>query len=113
MNYLIKSVFFMLMLTSVAFSQSSIKGKVVDLQTNIGWGDLSHKGKNQYLMPYKTKEKLFTESGLQIDNHLKQEWAYVGYLGIGAGVYYRYGAYRNPEPKDNIAFKLTTTFTIK
>lgn len=85
----------------------------LSIHTNIGWGDLSHRAGNQYLMPYKTKDKLFTESGLQIDNLLKQEWAHIGYLGIGAGVYYRYGAYSNPEPKDNIAFKLTTTFTIK
>jgi hypothetical protein len=41
------------------------------------------------------------------------KYVYEGmYLGFGLGVYYRYGAYAKPEFKDNIAVKLTGTFTM-
>lgn len=84
----------------------------LSLHTNIGWGNLSH-DPNHYLLPYKVKDKVFTESGIQIDNILQAEYLHIGYVGFGVGVYYRYGAYANKDFADNVSFKFTTTFTIK
>ena len=86
----------------------------ITLHNNLGWGTLSDKNqKNITLIDYKTKEKVFMETGLQIDNVLKLNYMNIGYLGFGAGVYYRYGAYANENSKDNLAYKFSISFSIK
>ncbi|WP_442786885.1 DUF5686 family protein [Flavobacterium suncheonense] len=92
--------------------------KVANFQPNItahhnmGYGNLRN-NTNHLLLPFKTKDKLFVESGIQVDNLLKINYLNLGYLGIGSGIFYRYGAYSNPNLKDNIAAKLSITFSIK
>lgn len=86
----------------------------ITLHNNFGWGTLSEKNKDNHLLTdYKTKEKVFMETGLQVDKILKMNYLDVGYLGLGAGVYYRYGAYDNSNTKDNLVYKFSATFTIK
>ena len=53
------------------------------------------------------------ETGLQVDNIIKMNYLNVGYLGFGAGVFYRYGDYAYDKTDDNIAFKFTVSFSIK
>ena len=84
----------------------------VSLHQNMGWGDLSQP-ENHQLINFTTKEKVFMESGLQLDNLVKFNYMDVGYFGIGGAVYYRYGAYQNPDFNDNIALRLTFTYSIK
>lgn len=86
----------------------------ITLHNNFGWGDLSDKNKNSnQVIEYKTKNKVFMETGLQLDNLVKVNYLNVGYIGIGAGVYYRYGEYELPESKDNLVYKLSLSFSIK
>jgi hypothetical protein len=86
----------------------------ITFHNNIGWGNLSNQNRNSNLLvDYKIKNKVFMETGLQIDNILKTNYADVGYLGLGAGVFYRYGLYENATTKDNFVFKFSATFTIK
>jgi hypothetical protein len=86
----------------------------ITLHNNFGWGTLSDKNKTKNtLTAYQTKEKVFMETGLQLDNLVKLNYLDIGYLGFGAGVYYRYGAYKNEETKDNLVYKISATFTIK
>jgi hypothetical protein len=86
----------------------------ITLHNNIGWGNLSERNRNSNLLvDYKIKNKVFMETGLQIDNILKTNYANVGYLGLGAGVFYRYGPYENANTSDNLVFKLSATFAIK
>jgi hypothetical protein len=86
----------------------------VTLHNNIGWGNLSSRNRaSNLLIDYKIKNKVFMESGLQLDNIFKTNYADVGYLGLGAGVFYRYGSYENESANDNFVFKLSATFTIK
>lgn len=86
----------------------------ITLHNNFGWGDLTDKNKNSnQIIEYKTKNKVFMETGLQLDNLLKVNYMNVGYLGLGAGVYYRYGEYELPESKDNLVYKLSVSFSIK
>lgn len=84
------------------------------LHNNFGWGTLSNKNKaSNSLITYQTKEKVFMETGLQVDNVLKVNYMNIGYLGLGVGAYYRYGAYENPNSKDNFVYKFSATFSIK
>lgn len=86
----------------------------ITLHNNFGWGTLSDKNKTKNtLTAYQTKEKIFMETGLQLDNLVKLNYLDIGYLGFGAGIYYRYGAYQNEETKDNLVYKISATFTIK
>ena len=86
----------------------------ITLHNNFGWGNLSDKNKNNnFLVDYKTKNKVFMETGLQVDKILKMNYLDIGYFGLGAGIYYRYGAYENPNTKDNLVYKFSATFTIK
>lgn len=86
----------------------------ITLHTNLGWGDLSDKNKtSNQLTPYQTKNKIFMESGLQVDNLVKLNYMNIGYIGIGAGVYYRYGEYELPQSKDNLVYKLSVSYSVK
>lgn len=84
----------------------------ISIHNNFGWGNLSNKLSHSFVN-YKTKNKLFMETGLQLDNIIKMNYVNTGYMAFGAGVYYRYGAYSLPEFNDNLAFKFTFNFTFK
>lgn len=55
----------------------------------------------------KDYEKIYTEAGLQIDNIFA-----LNYTAFGIATLYRFGAYALPEPKDNIAVKLSFTYNL-
>ena len=61
---------------------------------------------------YQVMDRPFLESGLVLKNILRAKFAGVGYLGLGGGIYYRYGKYRLPANKDNYAFKLSIGFSL-
>ena len=98
------------------FGTLLFKSKLVQpslsIHHNMSWGRLENP-EFHTLLAFQTKEKVFTESGLQIDNIIKINYLNMGYIGIGGSVFYRYGAYALPEPKDNLVWKLSLTFTIK
>ena len=79
---------------------------------NIGWGSLSNPEYHQQI-DIKTKEKGLYEAGLQIDNLVRMNYLNVGYLGFGIGGYYRYGPYAVDKATDNMAFKISMTFSTK
>jgi len=82
------------------------------LHHNASWGDLQ--ANMQYLsMGYKTKDKVFIESGLQFDNLFRINYLDIFKFGFGVGGFYRYGAYRNPSEIDNFAIKFNITYTTK
>ncbi len=73
--------------------------------TNIGWGDMrraiAYPDKN-----FKTMEKGYFESGIVVDGLVVALWT-----KIGAGVFYRYGAYSLPKTWDNFAWKWSTVIS--
>ena len=77
----------------------------VAVVTNIGYGRLQHAERHQNIA-FSTMEKGYYESGLLLNNLFK-----VNFLSLGAGAFYRYGAYRLPAFKDNLAIKATASFT--
>ncbi|WP_264521706.1 DUF5686 and carboxypeptidase regulatory-like domain-containing protein [Flavobacterium sp. N1994] len=84
----------------------------ISLHTNVGWGTLSNSSFHKFI-DFKTKDKFYVESGLQFDNIVKMNYLNVANIGFGFGTYYRYGAYTNPEFKDNVAFKFTLNISVK
>ncbi len=57
-------------------------------------------------IPIRTLERGFFESGLVVDNLYRQQLGGVAYLGIGAGMFYRWGPNRLPNSVDNLAYRL-------
>ena len=73
------------------------------LISHAGWGLLGNPG-SQFGITYKTMDKGYYESGIELNNLLK-----INFFRIGIGGYYRYGPYAFSTPKDNLAIKLTIT----
>ncbi len=74
------------------------------LITNIYFSRLSNSSIHKFL-PLNPADKGFYESGVQVNNIFK-----VNFAGYGAGVFYRYGPYSNGEILKNIVGKLTVNF---
>jgi hypothetical protein len=74
------------------------------ISTAAGWGELNNNVQHNGIA-FKTMEKGYYESGLIISDILSLKTNLYS-MGFGAGVYYRYGPYRNTVEKDNLAYKL-------
>jgi hypothetical protein len=61
---------------------------------------------------FKTMEKGYLESGVILDNLIRINMMNAGYIGFGAGVFYRYGAYHLPVERDNYTFKFAVMYSI-
>jgi hypothetical protein len=70
----------------------------------ISYGSLSNASSHK-LLAYKVPEKGLFESGLMIKNIYRRSLFSFAYIGIGGGVFYRYGYYTLPKNADNWAFK--------
>ena len=84
-----------------------LKGKLkpnLVLAHSMLWGDF--KNASSHSIPSSQAEKGYFESGIQMDNLVVS-----GISGIGLGVYYRYGTYALPSAKENVAIKLSTSFS--
>jgi hypothetical protein len=71
---------------------------------NIGYGSLQN-ARSHKLLSFKVPEKGLFESGLMIKNLYRRSLYSLVYIGIGGGVFYRYGYYALPKKADNWAFK--------
>lgn len=71
---------------------------------NIGYGSL-HNAISHKLLSVKVPEKGLFESGLMIKNLYRRSLYSLAYIGIGGGVFFRYGYYALPKAADNWAFK--------
>jgi hypothetical protein len=77
----------------------------------ITYGTLSNPEDHQGV-PFKTLENGFFESGLVVDNIIRLNMFNVGYFGLGAGVFYRYGANHLPNEADNWTFKIAFMYSV-
>mgnify|MGYP007079445462 FL=1 len=89
---------------TLAFNEIKTKSKwfapQFSLSSAIGIGSLSNRNDHQGY-EFLTMEKGYYESGLIINNIIK-----LGVLGIGGGVFYKYGPYASVYEKNNFAYKL-------
>lgn len=72
---------------------------------HIGYGTLKSAKTHEGLL-FKTLEKGYLESGMLISNLLRFKYVKLFYLGLGGGVFYRYGSNALPKQADNFAWKL-------
>lgn len=76
------------------------------LSTALGIGSLSNKNYHQGVS-FSTMEKGYYESGVIVNNILT-----LGVLGLGGGVFYKYGPYADVHEKNNFAYKIAVKFNI-
>jgi hypothetical protein len=78
---------------------------------NAGWGNIEKA--DLYNIPFTTKDKIYQEAGLYIDNILRVKITGFFYLKAGLGTYYRLGYYKYYKPIDNLAFKMSIGISLK
>jgi hypothetical protein len=71
---------------------------------SISYGSLRNAAAHK-LLAFKVPEKGLFESGLMIKNIYRRSLFSLVYIGVGGGVFYRYGYYALPKNGDNWAFK--------
>jgi hypothetical protein len=94
---------------SLLFKRPKFQPQLV-LFTNIGFGTLTYP-KQHLNLNFKTMEKGFYESGLLVNNLLRINYYNIAYLGIGGGVFMRYGPYSQPQTESNLAYKFSLVIT--
>jgi hypothetical protein len=95
---------------SLLFETAKFKPQFVIVQ-NSGWGTL--KNASYQGIDFKEKDKGYFESGLIINNIIKLKYINAFYIGFGIGTFYRYGYYSFDKTRDNFAFKLSASITLK
>lgn len=76
----------------------------ISIMQSISYGSLNNTTAHKYI-DFKAPEKGLFESGLMIKNLYRRSLFSFVYIGIGGGVFYRYGYYALPKAADNWAFK--------
>ncbi len=95
---------------SLLMNTKKFKPQFIIVQSS-GWGALenaSYQG-----VDFKTKDKVYLESGLIINNIIKHNYLNMFYLNFGIGGFYRYGYYGSDNFADNIALKLSMSISFK
>ncbi len=75
------------------------------LEHNLSFGSLQQPELHQNV-EFKTLEKGFFEAGLILENLIRVKYLNMAYIGLGAGMYYRYGPNQNELFRDNVAWGL-------
>ncbi len=58
-------------------------------------------------------EKGYFESGIEANNLISKKFLGIVRMGVGIGVFYRYGAYAFTNQWNNLAFKGTFSYNFK
>jgi len=91
---------------SLLFKRKKFKPEILFV-SSFAYGSLE-KPNLQQGIDFKTMENGYFESGILFNNLIKSS----NIIGLGFGVYYRYGPYAFPDTKDNFAYKLSMTFDL-
>ena len=91
---------------SLLFKAKKFKPEILII-TSLAFGRLKNVGSQQGI-DFKTMEKGYIESGILFNNLIKS----ANIIGLGFGVYYRYGAYSFSNTWDNFAYKLSFTLDL-
>jgi hypothetical protein len=90
---------------SLLFKRPKFKPQVT-IFTNLGYGSLEHPEQHKNI-GLKTMEKGYYESGLLLNNLFRLNYYNIVYLGLGGGVFVRYGSYSYSDPEKNLAYKFS------
>jgi hypothetical protein len=78
---------------------------------NAGWGNLEHPVNHG--IDFNTKNHIYLEGGLMINNIVRFKCFSLFYIRLGAGAFYRHGYYHLNDIKDNFSLKIGLTFSFK
>lgn len=81
----------------------------ISIVHNLAFGSLSNIAQHENFA-IRTLERGFFEGGLILSKLVNFNYVNLLELGLGVGVFYRYGAYSNPNWEDNTAFRLDVSF---
>ncbi|MEM7657054.1 MAG: DUF5686 family protein [Bacteroidota bacterium] len=82
----------------------------IKLVQGVAWGQLGQA--NLHQTSFQTLEQGYHESGLILDQLLRFTYLKLLYVGVGAGVFYRYGPYELPTWQENVALKIALSASI-
>ena len=86
-------------------SRLEVSRRLFRLSQGIAFGSLDnlmyHEG-----VELKSPNKGYIESGLIVDNIYRQKLMKLFYIGVGAGVFKRWGYYQNVDKTDNYTYRL-------
>jgi Family of unknown function (DUF5686)/CarboxypepD_reg-like domain len=77
---------------------------------NISFGKLDNPISHKNLV-FKTPTNGLFESGIMVKNLYRKNVNNLFYMGLGGGIFYRYGHYQLPKTSDNLAFKVGLNFS--
>jgi hypothetical protein len=83
-----------------------------ELSQNCSWGSLKHPEYHQGIT-FNQKDKVYLEAGLMIKDIVRFSYLHFAHIGVGAGTFYRYGHYHNPQQSDNVAIKASITISFR
>jgi hypothetical protein len=104
------NIFFTHNFGSLLFEARRFKPKFI-VAHNTSWGTL--RNSSDHDIDFKTKEKIYLESGLLINNIIRFRIFNLYYVGFGGGAFYRYGYYGYENVFDNMALKATITVALE
>lgn len=78
---------------------------------NTGWGTLRNAADHN--IDFKTKDMIYLESGLLINNIIRFKIFNLYYIGFGGGAFYRYGPYGLDKVIDNLSIKVSMTVALE
>ncbi len=81
------------------------------LVQQVGWGELRTPSLHQGI-EFSDMRHTYLESGVGLDNVLRIPYFKALYIGLGATVWYRWGAYHLPTLKENARFQLTLNLSV-
>lgn len=81
------------------------------LMQQLGWGKLSTPLQHQGL-DFQDMRHGYWESGAGLDNILRIPYFKTLYIGLGASLWYRWGAYHLPVFKDNVRVQVTVNISV-
>jgi hypothetical protein len=82
----------------------------LSISQHSGFSSLTNTGMHEGVV-IKDYKKGFHETGVVVSNILRFKYLDVAYIGIGGGLFYRYGEYSFPAPSDNRVWKLNVSFS--
>jgi hypothetical protein len=77
---------------------------------NVGFGTLANP--ERHSLTLQTMRNGFYESGMVLTNLLRFNYVNLGYIGLGGGVFYRYGSYALPDAAKNVVAKINVSFAL-
>ncbi len=93
------------------FYQKRYSAPFLTIIQNASIGHLSNPGRHKNI-GFQVMETPYLETGIRLDNILRIKYVRLGWIGVGAAAFYRWGAYSDLDWRKNIAPRFSFKFTL-